>query len=149
MSLTFIFFFERMYCGCSGKKVSFFFSLFIFFRKMLELIALFFDAELSAFCLIMIYSSQGLTAHIRKRLTLHQYYLRWPVALSERRVAVPRLLYGGREGTGAQPISKKTGEQLLYFFILTQLQKNEAQCFTQPSECYLTIVIRGECVSEC
>lgn len=65
-----------------------FFGLFIFFAKMLELIALFLMRNYQRSGLIMIYSSQGLTAHTEETDT-HQYYLRWPVALSERRVAVP------------------------------------------------------------
>lgn len=41
--------FERMYCGCSWKKVSACSLVCLYFsQKMLELIALFFDAELSA-----------------------------------------------------------------------------------------------------
>lgn len=65
-----------------------FFGLFIFFAKMLELIALFLMRNYQRSGLIMIYSSQGLTAHTEETDT-HQYYLRWPVALSERQVAVP------------------------------------------------------------
>ncbi len=73
-----------------------FFGLFIFFAKMLELIALFLMRNYQRYGLIMIYSSQGLTAHTEETDT-HQYYLRWPVALSERRLLY-RFAHGGREG---------------------------------------------------
>lgn len=81
--------FERMYCGCSWKKVSACSLVCLYFsQKMLELIALFFDAELSAFWFDNDLFFAGLTAHTEETDT-HQYYLRWPVALSERQVAVP------------------------------------------------------------
>lgn len=42
--------FERMYCGCSWKKANACSLVCLYFsQKMLELIVLFFDAELSAF----------------------------------------------------------------------------------------------------
>lgn len=81
--------FERMYCGCSWKKVSACSLVCLYFRKKcLSWLRYFLMRNYQRYGLIMIYSSQGLTAHTEETDT-HQYYLRWPVALSERQVAVP------------------------------------------------------------
>lgn len=119
-----------------------FFGLFIFFAKMLELIALFLMRNYQRYGLIMIYSSQGLTAHTEETDT-HQYYLRWPVALSERQVAVP--VCSRRKG-GAPEHSrsvKRQEDSYKIFHINSNYRRMRRHVFTQPSERYLTIVIRG------
>lgn len=80
------------------------FGLFIFFAKNAWAdCAIFLMRNYQRSGLIMIYSSQGLTAHTEETDT-HQYYLRWPVALSERQVAVPvcSRRKGGAPGTADQ-----------------------------------------------
>lgn len=80
--------FERMYCGCSGRRwAPALWFVYIFRKKCLSWLRYFLMRNYQRSGLIMIYSSQGLTAHTEETDT-HQYYLRWPVALSERQVAV-------------------------------------------------------------
>lgn len=96
--------------------------------------------------LIMIYSSQGLTAHTEETDT-HQYYLRWPVALSERQVAVPVCSRRKGGAPGHSRSVKRQEDSYKIFHINSNYRRMRRNVFTQPSECYLTIVIRGECVS--